>query len=48
MAQQYTKEKFEIIKTNELNEDGTSRQDLLKKFLYTDEDELTFNRGPVR
>ncbi|MBQ4467453.1 MAG: hypothetical protein II918_04465 [Firmicutes bacterium] len=48
MAQQYTKEKFEIIKVNELNEDGTSRQDLLKKFLYTDEDELTFNRGPVR
>lgn len=48
MAQQYTKEKFEIIGINDLNEDGISRQALLKKFLYTDEDEVTFNRGPVR
>ncbi len=48
MAQQYTKEKFEIIGINDLNEDGTSRQEILKKALYTDDDELTFNRGPLR
>ena len=48
MAQQYTKEKFEIIGINDLNEDGTSRQEILKKALYSDDDELTFNRGPLR
>ena len=48
MAQQYTKEKFEIIGINDLNEDGTSRQEILKKALYSGDDELTFNRGPMR
>ena len=48
MAQQFTKEKFTIIGTNELNEDGSSRQEILKKALYSGDDELTFNRGPVR
>ncbi|MBR6472646.1 MAG: hypothetical protein IKS99_02805 [Firmicutes bacterium] len=48
MAKQFTKEKFEIIATHETNEDGESRQELLKKALYQGDDELTFNRGPVR
>lgn len=48
MAQQYTKEKFEIIGTEDLNEDGTSRQEALKRALYSGNDELTFNRGPLR
>jgi len=41
---QYTKVKFEIIGVDQTNEDGQKRQDLLKRFLYRDIDELTFNR----
>ncbi|MCR4709054.1 MAG: hypothetical protein K5653_02205 [Clostridiales bacterium] len=48
MANQYIKEKFVIIGTDEINEDGTSRQEILKRALYSGDDELTFNRGPVR
>ena len=48
MAKQFIKEKFEIIGTDGINEDGSSRQELLKNALYSGEDELTFNRGPMR
>lgn len=48
MAQQFTKEKFEIIGVDGFNEDGSSRQEILKQALYAYDDELTFNRGPVR
>ncbi|MBO5994240.1 MAG: hypothetical protein J6Q41_01855 [Firmicutes bacterium] len=48
MANQYIKEKFTIIGTDEMNEDGSSRQEILKRALYSGDDELTFNRGPVR
>ena len=48
MAKQYIKEKFEIIGTDGVNEDGTSRQEILKKALYAGDTELTFNRCPMR
>ena len=48
MAKQYIKEKFDITGTDGFNEDGTSRQALLKKALYSGDDEVTFNRGPMR
>lgn len=43
-VKQYTKVRFEIQGVDLANEDGKSRQDLLKRFLYTDVDQLTFNR----
>ena len=49
MAQrQYIKEIFPVVGTDLNNDDGTSRQKLLKKFSLTGVDEVTFNRGPVR
>ncbi len=48
MAQQFIKEIFTIIGTDGVNEDGSSRQEILKRALYSGDDELTFNRGPVR
>ena len=49
MAQrQYIKEIFPVVGTDLNNDDGTSRQKLLKKFSLTGVDEVTFNRGPIR
>lgn len=46
-TKQYTRIKFEIQGVDQTNEDGKSRQELLKKFLNNDINILTFNRVGV-